>query len=147
MSSFFLGFLLLGLESGVREVRASACDVIPVRLSLGITTQLIFDRKPSLSLLADQKHFKIESAPTVPRSLAIIPQFESNELEALSQSQEATVPSKKVLAQRLDLHFRTNLFVFFSQSGQLMFELRFVPPENADYVLKIREEFSQECQL
>ena len=143
---FFLPVFISAGERGVREVSKTSCDVIPVKLGLGMTTQIVLEQKPKVTLYADKKHFKIHTNKESPRSLAIIPFVESSELDALKDS-KGQLPNSKKLASALNENFKTNLFVFFENNNQLMFDLRFVQKEKADYVLKVKQIFNQDCTL
>lgn len=135
------------LENGVRSLKASSCEVIPLKLALGVTTQIVFEQEPSVTLYADEQHFKIQSTPNVPRSIAVIPQFSQSELDSLIKSSGSKNLDQEGLAKVLDHYFKTNLFVFFDSSSQLMFELKFVEPSKADYILKVQQKFTKECLL
>lgn len=141
---FLIPFLLA--SSDIREVRETSCNLIRVNLGLGMTTQIILDQSPKVTLYADKKHFQISTNPSSPRSLAIIPFVEPNELDSFRDSQ-GKLPSPKDLAEVLDKSFRTNLFVFFENNNQLMFELRFVKKEKADHILKVTQIFNEDCVL
>ena len=133
-------------ESGVREVEATSCEVIKVNLGLGITTQIVLEQQPKTTLYADKSHFKVQSNEGTPRSLAVIPYIQSSEVNTFRKS-NGELPSPEKLANALNESFRTNLFVFFENENQLMFELQFVPKAKADYILKVRQKFSKECSL
>lgn len=149
----FKALLLLSLfaagswsRPGVREVTNSSCDIIRVNLGLGHTTQIILEQEPKVTLFADQKHFRINTNPVSPRSLAIIPYVEPAELETF-RSPNGRYPNTKALTAAVDGSFKTNLFVFFENNNQLMFELRFVEKEKADYILKVLQTFKKDCTL
>lgn len=131
---------------GVRYVTNTSCDTIRLNVAAGITTQIVLEQEPKVTLFADKKHFKINTNAASPRSLAVIPVFESSELEQL-QGGRAIPRSQMDLATLLDRNFKTNIFVFFENNNQLMFELRFVPKEKADYVLKVKQSFNGKCEL
>lgn len=146
-------FLLLTLPfqlaqglGGVREVSESSCDIIRVNLGLGMTTQIILEQEPKVTLYADKRHFKINTNKTSPRSLAIIPFVEPSEIDAF-RDQRGRLPSPESLAAVLDRSFKTNLFVFFEGNNQLMFQLRFVEKKKADYILKVNQVFKKDCVL
>ena len=142
-------FYLLGVvvaEPGVREVTSTPCEVNRVNLGLGMTTQIVFEQEPKVTLYADKKHFKVNTDSLTPRSLAIIPYVDSSELEAFRDS-TGRLPNSKALASALDKSFKTNLFVFFKNNNQLMFELRFVEKSKADYVVKVLQTFTEDCVL
>lgn len=155
---FILVFVLLTVKSAsllggvaqagtdVREVSASSCDIIQVNLGLGMTTQIVLEQEPKVTLYADKKHFKITTTSLSPRSLAIIPFVESSEIEALQSSQNKKL-SPKGLASELDKSLKTNLFVFFDNSNQLMFQLRFVEKNKADYIVMVKQLFKKGCGL
>lgn len=131
---------------GVRKVKASSCEVSQINLGLGLTTQIVFEQEPKLTLYADKKHFKITSNDLAPRSLAIIPFFEPNELNLFRDASGALLPPDQ-LATALNKSFKTNLFVFFKNNNQLMFELKFSSKEKADYVVKMHQTFGKDCAL
>lgn len=131
---------------GVRTVSASSCEVTKINLGLGLTTQIVFEQEPKLTLYADKKHFKITSNDLAPRSLAIIPFFEANELNPFRDTSGALLAPDK-LANALNRSFKTNLFVFFKNNNQLMFELKFSEKEKADYVVKVKQTFGKDCAL
>lgn len=132
--------------SSVRRVASTSCKPIPVRLALGITTQIVFEQEPRVTLCADKAHFKIVTNASSPRSLAVIPVIEGRELDLFRDARGA-LPEPKSLANALDRNFNTNLFVFFDNHNQLMLELRFVAKPAADYILKVTETFSKDCEL
>jgi len=148
MSSLFLIhlFSLLIAAPGVREVEATSCDVIRVNLGLGMTTQIVLEQEPEVTLFADKKHFKVNTNSSAPRSLAIIPFISSNEVDVF-RNEAGRLPEEKSLAAALDKSFKTNLFVFFKNNNQLMFELRFVEKSRADYILKVKQIFKESCVL
>ncbi|MBX3023012.1 MAG: hypothetical protein KF799_15155 [Bdellovibrionales bacterium] len=136
----------LAAPSGVRLVSSSSCQIIPVKLGLGMTTQIVLEQEPKVTLYADKKHFKIVTNGTSPRSLAIIPYFESSELD-IFRGPKGDLPSAAALANDLNRSFKTNLFVFFENNNQLMFELQFVDKSKADYILKVSQSFNGNCNL
>jgi len=133
-------------SSGVREVSANSCDVVRLNLGLGMTTQVVFEQEPKVTLHADQRHFKINTNSLSPRSLAIIPFVDASELNAF-RSPRGKPYSGAALAAGLDASYKTNLFVFFKNNNQLMFELRFVEKSKADYIVKIKQTFEKGCVL
>lgn len=133
-------------SSGVREVEATSCEVIRVNLGLGMTTQIVLEQAPEVTLYADKRHFKITTNSSAPRSLAVIPFVSGSEIDVFRNS-EGKLPSPKALAEALDQSFRTNLFVFFKNNNQLMFELRFVEKNRADFILKVKQVFREGCNL
>lgn len=133
-------------KSGVRETSNTSCEIIRVNLGLGMTTQIILDQAPKVTLYADKKHIKINTTPVSPRSVSIIPFVEPSELNVFRDS-KGRLPSPKVLASALDKSFKTNLFIFFDNNNQLMFELRFVEKRKADYLLKVKQVFKKDCVL
>jgi hypothetical protein len=142
--------LLTGLSSGVRDVSATSCDIIPIRVALGITTQLVFEQPPTLMLYADEEHFKVKTSPEAKRSIAIMPFVDSATLGRILENpngHEVFISSGKILAQKLDRLFTTNLFVFFKNSNQLMFQLRFVDKPGADYMVNVKQIFKGSCRL
>ncbi|MCB0357346.1 MAG: hypothetical protein KDD40_10080, partial [Bdellovibrionales bacterium] len=133
-------------STGIREVSQTSCVVIPIHLGLGMTTQLIFEQEPKVTLYADKKHFIINTNKFSPRSLAIIPLIDASELESL-RSSSGKMPDSDLLAKILDKNYKTNLFIFFQNNNQFMFELRFVEKKQADYIVKITQKFSKDCLL
>lgn len=131
---------------GVRSVSGTSCDIIPVNLSLGMTTEIVFEQEPKVTLYADKKHFKIVTNATSPRSLAIIPVIEGTELDSLSANRSTTA-NPEALAALLNRSFKTNLFVFFDNNNQLMFDLHFTGKPKADYILKVTQTFGGKCDL
>lgn len=132
--------------SGVREVSGTSCDVIKINLGLGMTSEIVLEQEPKVTLFADKKHYKITSNAASPRSLAIIPFVETSELN-LFQDSKGRLPSPEALAALLNKSFKTNLFVIFENNNQLMFDLRFVEKEKADYVVKVKQVFKDGCAL
>lgn len=146
--SLIIGLLLFGVahaRPGVREVTSSSCKIIKVNLGLGMTTQIVLEQEPKVTLYADKKHFKVITNTFSPRSLAVIPFVEPSELNIL-RDPGGRLPSSTGLASALKNSFETNLFVFFENNNQLMFELRFVEKKKADYILKVHQVF-QDCNL
>lgn len=136
----------IAAPSGVRRVSSTSCKAVPVRLALGMTTQIVLDQEPKVTLFADQRHFKIVTNPTSPRSLAVIPVVEPQELDAF-RGRDGNLPGPAALANALNRSFKTNLFVFFDNNNQLMFDLNFVEKARADYILKVSEIFDGSCEL
>lgn len=134
-------------NTGVREVKATGCDIVRVNVSLGMTTVLDLADvgEPTLTLHADEEHFILKTHENAKRSIAILPQVTEQDLRKIF-SQENYSKAEPQLSQSLDKVFRTNLFVFFKNNQRLMFQLRFVPKANADYVLRIRPEFKGGCR-
>lgn len=58
---------------GVRYVANTSCDTIRLNVAAGITTQIVLEQEPKVTLFADKKHFKINTNAASPRSLAVIP--------------------------------------------------------------------------
>jgi len=149
--NFWLLQIILALPIGVRDVTATSCEIVRVNLAPGMTTQLVFEGPPVLSLHADEQHFQIRTNEDAPRSIAIIPHIDSGTVNRLFPSQDPgglpVTPSHRELVARLDENLRTNLFVFFRRSNQLMFELRFVEKSKADYIVNVRQEFNKDCRL
>ncbi|MCB9024812.1 MAG: hypothetical protein H6625_00715 [Bdellovibrionaceae bacterium] len=139
-------FHIANADTGVRRVSSSSCDVIRVNLGIGMTTQIVLEQAPKVTLFADKKHFKISTNPLSPRSLAIIPYIDSTELDMFKDSKSILL-APKPLASALDNSFRTNLFVFFENNNQLLFELRFVVKKQADNILKVTQIFNKDCGL
>jgi hypothetical protein len=132
--------------SKVRNVSSSSCNATHVNVALGITTQIIFEQEPKVTLYADKKHFKVVTNASSPRSLAIIPVVENSEMD-IFRNGKGGLPSPAALAAALDRSFKTNLFVFFDNNNQLMFELHFVDKPKADYILKVTQVFTERCEL
>lgn len=145
-------FALLGAtiaaraSTALRKVTSSSCQIIPVNLGLGMTTQIVLEQEPKVTLYADKKHFKIVTNASSPRSLAIIPVLESSDLDPFRDA-KGELPSPAALAAALDRSYKTNLFVFFENNNQLMFELRFVEKKKSDYIVKVTETFTGDCSL
>lgn len=99
-----------------------------------------------MTLFADKKHFKVITNASSPRSLAIIPVIESTELDVF-RDPKGNIPAPAALASALDRNFKTNLFVFFDNNNQLMFDLQFVEKQKADYILKVSQVFNGGCEL
>lgn len=131
---------------GIRQVSSTSCEIVPVNLGLGMTTQLVFEQEPKVTLFADKKHFKVVTNSSSPRSLAIIPVIEGNELENFSIG-HSLLANSAALVKFLNKSFRTNLFVFFDNNNQLMFELKFTEKPKADYILKVTQKFNGSCEL
>lgn len=142
-------FLIQAADGGVREVKATGCDIVRVNVSLGMTTVLDLADvgEPTLTLHADEEHFILKTHENAKRSIAILPQVTEQDLRRIFSHQDGYSKSEGELAQGLDRAFRTNLFVFFKTNQRLMFQLRFVPKVQADYVLRIRPEFKGGCRI
>ena len=128
---------------GVRQVSSSSCEIVPVNLGLGMTTQIVFEQEPKVTLYADKKHFKVVTNSSSPRSLAIIPVIEGTELD----NSRSLLANPTSLVNFLNKSFKTNLFVFFDNNNQLMFELKFAEKPKADYILKVTQTFNGSCEL
>lgn len=139
MIPIIISLVLVMAPGGVRIVNASPCDVIDVNLSLGMSALLQFDTDPTLTFHADEDHFLVRSSDSAKRTIAIIPHVKETELRQISESR---IPS----ASELDRTFRTNLFVFFKSGSRLIFRLRFVEKDRADYVLRIRQIVKRGCE-
>ncbi len=137
---------LASSHRAVRQVTSSSCQVIPVKVGIGRTTQVVLEQAPKTTLHADKKHFKIISDPSSPRSLAIIPTIDGTDLEML-RIPERTLRSPPALAAALNKSFKTNLFVFFEHNNQLIFEIQIVEKDRADNILKVTQTFNSECEL
>jgi hypothetical protein len=152
LNKYFLFLILVFIpfavypKTGVRKVSSSSCQVIRVNLGLGMTTQIVLDQEPKVTLYADQKHFKVNTTALSPRSIAIIPFIDTSEINIFKDSR-GKFPPPKILAEALDKSFKTNLFVFFENNNQLMFDLRFVEKTKADYLLKVKQTFQKDCAL
>jgi len=140
----FFALILNISDIGVRRVEATACKVVDVRLSVGMSTLLEFDQEPTLTFHADDQHFSLKNSESAKRSLAIIPNIREQDVRSLFPNTDFP-PGGAILADALDRTYRTNLFVFFKGSGRLMFQLRFVDKSKADYVLKIKQVFRKDC--
>src|SRR5689334_24248379 len=106
----------------VRKVTSTSCHAIRVNLGVGMTTQIVLQQEPKVTLFADKKHFRISTNELAPRSLAVIPFIEASEVNRFDSSPRRSSPRE--LAQLLDKNFKTNLFIFFEGNNQLMFDLR-----------------------
>lgn len=146
MSLVFLFLINAAFPDGVRKISATPCDVVDIRLSLGMGTILQFDTPPSLSFHADEEHFDIRSTDSAKRVLAIIPKISIAELTKILGSNSSQF-SPTQIAQSLDRYFQTNLFVFFKDSSRLIMRLRFTTKSKADYVVHIRQIFKEGCAL
>jgi len=149
MSAFFISLLLVAAHGGgVRKVDATPCDVVDVNLSLGMSVLLQFDSDPSLTFHADEEHFLVRTTDSAKRTIAIIPHVKEEELRKLFRSEggEFLLPSQNQVAAVLDKSLRTNLFVFFKNSTRLMFRLRFVEKDRADYVVRVRQTYKKGCE-
>jgi hypothetical protein len=145
----FLSFLAWAApirENALRKITSTSCESIPVHVGLDMTTQIVFEQEPKVTLYADKKHFKIVTNPSSNRSLAIIPVIETTELDALRDS-KGQLPAPANLAAALDRSFKTNLFVFFDHNNQLVFQLHFVDKSKADQILKVTQTFNGDCVL
>lgn len=144
----FLNFFSYAEESkmAVREVSVTSCEAIRINLALRMTTQIIFEQKPKETLFADHKHFRINTSDRAPRSLAIIPFIEASELNAFRDA-HGNLPDDKEMAKRLDESLKTNLFVYFDNSNQLLFHLHFVEQEKVDDIVKVKQIFNGSCNL
>lgn len=136
-------------NTGVREVKATGCDIIRVNVSLGMTTVLDLADvgEPTVTLHADEEHFILRTHENAKRSIAVLPQVTEADLRKILNDQDQSSKSDSQLASGLDRAFRTNLFVFFKNNQRLMFQLRFVQKSKADYVLRIRPEFKGTCRI
>lgn len=130
--------------TALREVSSTSCKAIPIELGMGMTTQIIFEQEPKVTLFADQTHFKVVTNSSANRSIAIIPVISSSEIESLGVRASA---SPTALVNALNANIKTNLFVFFENNNQLMFELRFTEKKNADYLVKVKQIFNDGCAL
>lgn len=144
-SAIFLSASFASAGASLREVTATSCKAVQIDLAVGMTTQIVFEQEPKVTLFADQTHFKIVTNATASRSIAIIPVISSSEIDAIKNGRPNM--SNDALASALDASFKTNLFVFFDNNNQLMFELRFVDKKRADYLVKVKQNFSQGCVL
>jgi hypothetical protein len=128
----------------VRTVTATSCDIIPINLGIGMTTQLVFDQEPRVTLYADKDHFLIQGTKEAPKSLAVIPLIRSNEIRSSVGPEKS---STSAITELVDTAFTTNLFVFFSHNQQFMFEFHFVAKKKADFAVHIKRGFSGKCDL
>jgi hypothetical protein len=129
----------------LREVTSTSCKAVPIELGVGMTTQIVFEQEPKVTLFADQTHFKVVTNPSANRSIAIIPVISGSEIEAIKNGRAGL--SSAALAAALNESVKTNLFVFFDNNNQLMFELRFTEKKNADYLVKVKQVFNSGCAL
>lgn len=134
--------------AGVREIKATGCDIVRVNVSLGMTTVLdLADLgEPTLTLHADEQHFILKTHENAKRSIAILPQVSEADLREIFSQHGGRPTSETELAKGLDKAFRTNLFVFFKNNQRMMFQLRFVPKASADYVLRVKPQFKGDCR-
>lgn len=149
MITTWLSILLVwaNSHSGLREVKATACEIIPIKVAVGMTTQLIFEEEPKLTLFAEEKRYQIASNPQAPRSIAIIPRFSPEDIEraAIRSSQRSL--SDKEVSKLLNEAFKTNLFVFFERQDQFLLSLQIVPKSQSDLIVKVHRKFSEDCVL
>lgn len=148
ISLILLAVVSASSGDGVRRVEATPCEVVDIRLSLGMSTILQFDTPPQLSFHADEERFDIKATDSANRVLAIIPKISGSEIERiLSSDPSPQAASPRNVARLLDEYFRTNLFVFFKDSTRLIFRLRFTTKDQADYVVHVRQMFKEGCVL
>lgn len=145
MISLVIGTLFLIEAKGLREVQATSCDVVDVRVSVGQVTQLVFEATPSQTLFAADQIFKITSSPDAPRSVAVIPTISAEAIQDGMNHQG--IKSVAEMMRLLDKTYSTNLFVFFKGENQMQFKLRLVPKEQADSILKVTQIFRKNCSL
>lgn len=137
--------LLMVTTPGVRFVDVSSCDVARVNLSVGMSTQIIFEEVPTVTYNGDEQNFKVRSTEDVPRSIVITPTITS---ESLAQSMSTHgVRSEQEMMSRLDRTYSTNLFVFFKNANQLLFQLHFVDKQKADNIVRVHQVFKKDCNL
>lgn len=147
MISLFALIVISATNSGgVREIKATACDISRINVGVGMTTQIVFDSEPTMTLMADQQHFLVQGSKGAKRSIAIIPRIDPGEIKALWPD-SMRLPTMAETIAAVDRAFRTNLFVFFNNSRQLMFELRFVEKPKVDFVVRVQEVFKKGCPL
>src|SRR4051812_6982329 len=97
--------ITMALPIGVREVKATSCEVIQLNVALGMTSQIVFEEPPTLTLHADEQHFKIRANKDAPRSIAIIPYVDPQAVSQLFHSESGgapVIPSGFALAKKLD---------------------------------------------
>lgn len=134
--------MLISTFGGVRFVDATSCDVVKVNLSVGMSTQLIFEEAPVATYNGDEQTFRIRSSEDAPRSVVITPTITP---ESLAQNMQGNQPAQ--VMNRIDKTFSTNLFVFFKNSNQMLFQLRFVEKSKADNIIRVRQLFKKDCNL
>lgn len=144
-SIVFSSLVMIGTFQGLREVRATSCDVVDIRLAVGQVTQMVFETVPVQTLFASEQFYKITSSPEAPRSVAIIPTISP---DAISDSMNKQgIRSVSEIMRLLDKTYSTNLFVFFKNENQLQFRLRLVSKGEADAIVKITQIFRKNCSL
>jgi hypothetical protein len=132
--------------SKIRKITSTSCEPIRINLGLGMSTQIVLEQEPKITLYSDKKHYRISTNELSPRSLAIIPFVETTEIDKFADS-TGKLPEAQRLAELLDTNFKTNLFVFFENHNQMMFDLRFVEKKRADYIVKVSQSFGKGCDL
>jgi hypothetical protein len=137
--------ILVSSSQGLREVKATSCDVVDIRLAVGQVTQLVFETAPVQTLFASEQLYKITSSPEAPRSVAIIPTISPDSIGD-SMNQQG-IKSVKEMMNMLDKTYSTNLFVFFKGENQLQFRLRLVAKGEADAIVKVIQTFRKNCSL
>jgi hypothetical protein len=137
--------MLFSNINGVRFVDASSCDVVKINLAVGMSTQLIFEEVPVVTYNGDEQTFRVRSSEDVPRSIVITPTITS---ESLTQTMhQRGLRNESQVVSQLDRTYSTNLFVFFKNSNQLLFQLRFVDKSKADNIIRVRQHFKKDCNL
>ena len=130
---------------GVREIEATSCDVVSIRVGLGMVTQLVFDSAPTQTLSATDTKFSISSHADAPRSIAITTTI-TQEAVARAMKDNGIAVASDMLKQ-LDRTYSTNLFVLFKADNQLQFRLHIVSADQSDSIVKIRQVFRKDCRL
>ncbi len=130
---------------GLRQVEASSCDIVAIRVGLGMVTQLVFETIPIQTLTATDTKFSISSNAEAPRSVAIISTISQ---EAIAEAmRENNISSSRQMIQQLDHTYATNLFVLFKGGNQLQFKLHLVGSTEGDSLVKIKQVFRKDCPL
>lgn len=143
ISTLLLPFIILN-ASGVRFVDATSCDKTQIYLAVGMSTQVIFEDAPVVTYNGDEQNFRIRSSEDVPRSIVITPTITP---ESFAQAVGSQSGRSSQMTNRLDRTYSTNLFVFFKNSNQLLFQLRFVDKAKADNIIRVRQIFKKDCNL
>ncbi len=142
---FMASLLSVSHPSAVRFITASSCDATPVNLSIGMSTQLIFEEAPVLTYNGDEQTFVVRTTEDIPRSVVIKPTITPESLAQLMGSQRHR--SQREVISGLNQTYSTNLFVFFKNSNQLLFRLQLVDKGSADNIIRIRQSFKKDCNL
>jgi len=130
---------------GVREVEATSCDVVNIRVGLGMVTQLVFETSPTQTLAANDTKFSVSSHADAPRSVALTTTITQ---EAVSRAMKDNgIASASEMIRQLNQTYATNLFVLFKADNQLQFKLHIVPADQSDSIVKVKQVFRKDCRL